>query len=107
MLKEIVINSNFQHLGSLLESDIPEGISVVPSGASVIERRNLDFNVVVNVDVKLIIDVGKISSVVAAIWLAKKFAKNRKFKIGVNGNAIPENEAETIKLIKQEIEKQK
>jgi hypothetical protein len=101
VLKEIIVTANFQHLGSLISSDAPQGVSVIFEPP--VERRAVDFNVVVNVDITLAIDLGTVSVAVVSAWLVRHFHKKSKLEITVNGKEVPKIESQAKELIENEI----
>jgi hypothetical protein len=96
-----VVSANFQHFGAIISSDAPQGVSVIFEPQ--IEIRAFDFNVVVNVDIKLTIDLGIVSVAAVSAWLVRHFQKKSNFEITINGKEIPKIESKAKELIENEI----
>ena len=105
MNTSIARSTNFTPLGALMNGDAPEGVIVVFTPP--IERRDLSVSVNVDLDIKLIIDISKIASLVFAAWLVRHVrGRGREIEVRINGNQIPKNETEAIEFVAREVEKE-
>ncbi len=101
---DISISTNLPPLHSFLNSELPEGVKIV-SEPPIETRGAPDFNIDVSIDIKLVVDLTEIASLVFATWLIKRvgiFKGNHK--ININGKQIPVNKPDAIELITKEIE---
>lgn len=101
MKNNLVITTDFQHLGELLSSTSPDGVEV--NYEPIVESRSFDVNITSNIDVSLVIDLTKITTTVAAAWLLKHLQRRVDFKIKINGKDWPRIEADAKKLLESEI----
>lgn len=103
MIKQLSITTNQPALHSFLNADIPEGIKII--SAPPIEKRGIDWNIVVNLDINLRIDLTKITAIAFALWLLKRIRRPQKeIEIKINRKQIPINQSEAIEFITKEIE---
>lgn len=69
------------------------------------ERRDFNFNVAVNLDIKLVIDLTKISAMVFAAWFVGRIrGRNREIEVHLNGKQIPKDETLAIEFIAKEVQ---
>jgi hypothetical protein len=102
MPKQLIVETNFPPLASALSRSAPLG--VVVTSRQPMEKRGIDVNMTINLDVKLLIDLTKISAIVCATWLARSIRRGKpEIKVRLNGKNIPEDEAAAIKFIAREI----
>jgi hypothetical protein len=101
----LTLTTDFPILGSFLSGTAPEGVSVEFSPP--VERRAIDVNVTVNLDVNLIIDISKIAGIIFATWLVRSIRdRKREIEVRINGKQLPKNEAEAIEFVTREISSQ-
>ena len=105
MKKSIALTTDFPVLGSFLSGTAPEGVRV--EFTPPIERRALDINIAVNLDIQLVIDISKIAGIVFAAWLVQSIrGRKREIEVRVNGKQLPKNQAEAIEFVAREISSQ-
>ncbi len=103
MNKEIIISTSQTFLYSFLNADLPEGVNIISEAP--IERRGIDWNISVNFDIKLTIDLTKITAFAFATWLFNRIRRPKKeIEININCKQIPIDQTEAIEFIKKEIE---
>lgn len=71
MKKQISITTNLSPLYSVLNSELPDGVLVV-SEPPVERRGSVGWDVAINIDIQLVIDLSKIASYILAGWLIKR-----------------------------------
>lgn len=102
MNKELLITTDLPALYGLLNSDLPDGVKLISEPP--IERRGgVEWNISVNFDIKVTIDLAKIAAPVFAIWLFKRTGILNK-KIYINHKQVPIDEAKAIEFVTKEIE---
>jgi hypothetical protein len=93
-------------LGNELSRNAPDGVIVITPSTALFASGEIMASV--HYDINIIIDVAKISGVIAAAWLARGLRSPKvNTQTRVNGKNLPDNEADIIKFITQEIESQK
>ncbi|MFH2047042.1 MAG: hypothetical protein ABIK92_18085 [Pseudomonadota bacterium] len=104
--KHISIITNCQALQPYLNSDIPDGVKITSPPPR--EKRGLDFNITVNLDIQLVIDLTKITATALAAWIVKKsLAMKGNHRVNINGKQISVDGPKAIDLITNEIEEKK
>lgn len=104
MKKQLSITTDFIHLHGLLNSEIPEGVSIV-SAPPIETRGDPGFGVSVNIDIQIVIDLAKIAPWVVAGWLAKRCNKfPGKHIVNINRRQISVEDPTAIEHIAKEIE---
>ena len=105
MISNVRITTNESRIRLFLGSTLPDGVGIA-SGAPLITK---DFNLDVDVNFDISINLTKIAATAFAAWLASKL-KSALSKPGVhvyvNGKQISEDEADTTKLIAYEVDSQ-
>jgi hypothetical protein len=103
MKNELIITTNQPSLHYFFNADIPEGVKIISDPP--IERRGIDWNIIINVDITLAIDLTKITALAFALWLFKHIRRpQREIEIKINRKQIPIDQSEAIKFITTEIE---
>lgn len=106
MIKYLTITTNQPSLYSFLNADIPEGVKITSEPP--IERRSIDWNISVNVDINLAIDLTKITALAFALWLFNRIKRPQKeIEIKINCKEIPVDQSKAIEFITKEIEHEK
>ena len=107
MKKQISITTNFSPLYGLLNNELPDGVSII--SVPPIERRGgPGWDVAVNIDIQLVIDLSKIAPYVVAGWLIKKC--NRlpgKHHININRKQITVDDPKAVESVAYEIDDKK
>jgi hypothetical protein len=89
----ITINTDTPKLHSILSWETPEGMKVA-SSPPLREQKNFNFNIDASINIDLVIDVFKISALVASTWLSKNLISQRgNHKININGKQITIDQA--------------
>jgi hypothetical protein len=84
--------------------DAPEGVRVIAPPITG-HRSGLELHVNVELDIKLIVDVAKIGSVAAALWLVERIRRSKlDLRPRINGKELPKGDDEAVKMIKDAIE---
>ena len=100
---EIAFTTDSQYTQAALQANAPNGVSF----ASVSPVSNLKFDMAVNFDVKIVIDLSQITIYAFALWLVSRAAiMKAKATINLDGNQISEDEVAAVKLISNKIKEQ-
>jgi len=107
MEKQISITTNLSPLYSLLNSDLPEGVLIVSEPP--IERKGgPGWDVAINIDIQLVIDLSKIAPYILAGWLINRCRILRgKHYININRKQISVDDPKAIESVTKEIENKK
>ena len=103
MNKEISITTNNPVLYGSLNINLLDGIKIISEPP--IEKRGIGFDISINFDINIIVDLGKISAYVFAGWLISRTKRLRgNHKININRQQIPVDHPKAIELVTKEIE---
>ena len=98
------ITTNCDVLPAALESDIPDGVRVI-SGPIMRQRG---FDVHVNLDFSIVIDVAKVAPFVVAAWFLRHVKQfKRTPTVYLDGKELPQLEDEATKMIQDAVEQKK
>jgi len=103
MKKLITISTTHPALYGLLNADTSEGINIISEPP--IQKRSIDWNIAVNIDITLTIDLTKITALGFAIWLLNHIGRTkREIETNINRKQIPVDQREAIEFITKEID---
>jgi len=104
MEKQISITTNLSPLYGLLNSELPEGVLIVSEPP--IERRGgPGWDIAINIDIQLVVDLSKIAPYILAVWLINRCRKlPGEHYININRKKIAVDDPKAIENVKTEIE---
>jgi hypothetical protein len=107
----ISINSSSYTLYEELKSDMPEGVAIelqpIRMGFKDAAPSPDNVTTALNIDIKITIDLTKITAIAVAAWLAKKYSsalsKEHDLKARINNKEIPYDNDDYRTLINHEV----
>jgi hypothetical protein len=103
MKKQISITTNLLPLYGLLNNELPEGVSIISTPPRE-GRGGPGWDVTVNIDIQLVIDLSKIAPYVFAGWLIKNSNKlPGKHHVNINRKQIAVDDPKAIEHVANEI----
>jgi len=111
-MPQIITTTNYQDFRQLLESDRPLNVTIVPEVANgskpAVLRKTLDrlIDITINLNIDLT-DAVAITIIVKWLWDHIKNIRCIYPDFYINGNELPPNDSEAIKLVEEEIKKEK
>jgi hypothetical protein len=83
--------------------DAPEGVRVIAPPITG-QRSGFELHVNVDLDIKLIVDVAKIGSAAAALWVIERIRRSKiDLRPRINGKELPKGDDEAVKMLKDAI----
>lgn len=103
MSKTIIVTVTASNVPPALNSDAPDGIHIIVP--PIPRTKGFGIEVAINIDLKIVVDLGLISSAAAAIWIVQKVRRARiDVQPKVDQKALPTNEQEAVKMVKDAID---
>ena len=103
MQSNVSLSTDYSRLYMFVASAPPDGVEIKSSAPPFTKG----FDLSVEIDINIVVDLTKIAAVAFSVWLADKLAsasRNRRINVAINGKHIPEIEADAVKLITCEVE---
>ena len=105
MISDVRVTTNESRIRLFLGQELPDGVRVASGGP----LGTKDFNLGIDVNLDISIDLTKIAIATFSAWLASKLTSvlsKPGIQVYVNRKQITENEAEATKLIEYEVDSQ-